>query len=47
MYTPLYIKSNYSLLSSLITIDDLISFCIEHNITEIALCDDDLTYVIN
>ena len=47
MYTPLYIKSNYSLLSSLITIDDLISFCIEHNITEIALCDDDLTYVMS
>ena len=47
MYIPLYVKSNYSLLSSLVTIDDLISFCIEHNITEIALCDDDLTYVMN
>ena len=47
MYIPLYVKSNYSLLSSLVTIDDLISFCIEHNIAEIALCDDDLTYVMS
>ena len=47
MYIPLYVKSNYSLLSSLVTIEDLIKLCNEHNITEIALCDDDLTYVMN
>ncbi len=47
MYIPLYVKSNYSLLSSLVTIDSLIDLCVSHNITEIALCDDDLTYVMN
>ena len=47
MYIPLYVKSNYSLLSSLVTIDNLVDLCILHNITEIALCDDDLTYVMN
>ena len=31
MYQPLYTKTNYSLLSSLIKIDDLIDFAKEHN----------------
>ena len=39
MYIPLYNKSNYSLLSSLITIDDLVNYAISHNIPSIALCD--------
>ena len=43
MYTPLYIKTNYSLLSSLVTIDNLISLCKKHNLKSIAICDDDMT----
>ena len=43
MYTPLYIKTNYSLLSSLVTIDKLIDLCKEHNLKSIAICDDDMT----
>ena len=43
MYTPLYIKTNYSLLSSLVTIDKLMTTCKEHNLKSIAICDDDMT----
>lgn len=43
MYTPLYIKSNYSLLSSLVTIDKIIALCKSNNLKSIALCDDDMT----
>ncbi|MBE6150902.1 MAG: DNA polymerase III subunit alpha [Firmicutes bacterium] len=43
MYTPLYVKTNYSLLSSLVTIDNLISLCKKHNLKSIAICDDDMT----
>ena len=32
MYTPLYIKTNYSLLSSLVSIDKLMNLCKEHNL---------------
>ena len=39
MYIPLYNKSNYSLLSSLIKIDDLVDYAVSHNIPSIALCD--------
>jgi len=42
MYTPLYVKSNYSFLSSLVKIDELIKKCINYNIKQIALCDDNL-----
>ena len=42
MYTPLYVKTNYSLLSSLIKIDDLIGFCLQHNIKSIAITDSNL-----
>ncbi|MDD3241619.1 MAG: DNA polymerase III subunit alpha [Bacilli bacterium] len=42
MYTPLYIKSNYSLLSSLIKIDDLIVFAKTNNISSLALVDNNL-----
>jgi len=47
MYTPLSVKSVYSLLSSLINIDDLIEFCKENNITSIALTDDNLHGMID
>lgn len=42
MYTPLYVKSNYTLLSSLLTIDDIIDYCVKNNIPSIALTDDNL-----
>ena len=42
MYLPLGIKSDYSLLKSMIKIPDLISFGIEHNITSLGLLDDNL-----
>ncbi len=43
MYTPLYIKTNYSLLSSLVTIDKIIELCQKNNLKSIAICDDDMT----
>ena len=39
MYTPLYVKTNYSLLSSLITIDNLLSYLKEHNYSQVAITD--------
>lgn len=42
MYTPLYVKSNYSFLSSLVRIDDLIKRCKDLSIKQVALCDDNM-----
>ncbi len=42
MYNPLYIKTDYSLLSSLIKIDNLILNCKEKNITSLAIVDNNL-----
>ena len=42
MTTPIYVKSAYSFLSSLITIDDLISFGIKNNLKSLCLCDDNM-----
>lgn len=42
MYTPLYIKTDYSLLSSLIKIDDLIDNLKKKNISSCAIVDDNL-----
>ena len=42
MYTPLYIKTDYSLLNSLVKIDDLIPKLKKLNITSCAICDDNL-----
>ena len=39
MFIPLYNKSNYTLLSSLLKIDDIISYSINNNINEISLVD--------
>ena len=39
MYIPLFNKSNYSLLSSLLKIDDIISFAKDSNISSIAISD--------
>ena len=42
MYTPLYVKTDYSLLSSLIKIDNLIKKLKDKNITSCAIVDDNL-----
>ena len=42
MYIPLYNKSNYSLLSSMLTIADLVSFAVNHKISSMALSDDSM-----
>lgn len=42
MYAPLYVKTNYSLLSSLIKIDDLLDFCLQKKITSLAITDSNL-----
>jgi len=46
MFTSLYVKTNYSLLSSLISIDSLINTCVNRKIKSIAICDDDMTGVM-
>ena len=43
MYTNLYIKTNYSLLSSLVKIDDLISIAKNKQVKSLAICDNDMT----
>ena len=45
-YSPLGIKSEYTLLTSLIKISDLINFAMQNNITTIGLLDDNLNGVI-
>ena len=42
MYIPLYNKSNYSLLSSLLKVDDIINFAKNNNISSIALTDNNM-----
>jgi len=42
MYIPLFIKTDYSLLSSLIKIDNLITYLKKNNITSCAITDDNL-----
>lgn len=42
MYTPLYVKSNYSFYESLVKIDELIKTCKERDIKEIALTDENM-----
>lgn len=46
MYSNLYLKSNYSLLSSLISIDKLIAFAVSKKIKTLAICDSELYYVM-
>lgn len=43
MYTNLYIKTNYSLLSSLVQIDELIKTAKKRNMKSLAICDNDMT----
>lgn len=42
MYTPLYVKSNYSFLSSLVKIESLVNRCVSLKIKSVALCDDNM-----
>ena len=42
MYNMLSVKSNYSLLSSLLTIDDIIDYNIKNNRTNAVICDDNM-----
>ena len=42
MFNMLYVKSNYSLLSSLLTIDDIIDYNIKNNRTSAVICDDNM-----
>ena len=42
MYCPLYVKTDYSLLSSLIKVDDLIKFLLKKGISSCAIVDDNL-----
>ena len=42
MYSALYVKTNYSILSSLITIDDYINYAKKHNITSLAITDNNM-----
>ena len=42
MYIPLYVKSNYSLLSSLLKIDDIINYSKNNNLEYATLCDNDM-----
>ena len=41
-YIPMHVKTNYSLLTSLIKIDELINICKDYNINTIAICDDNM-----
>lgn len=39
---PIYLKTVYSFLNSIITIDDLIGFAKEHNLNSLCICDDNM-----
>lgn len=42
MYPLLYVKTTYSLLSSLVSIKNLVSFCIAHHMDSVAICDNNM-----
>ena len=42
MYNLLYVKSNYSFLSSLLTIDDIINYNIKNKQESAVICDDNM-----
>lgn len=42
MYTSLYVKTNYSLLSSLINIDSYIDYAKKHNLTSLSITDNNM-----
>ena len=47
IYTPLYIKTEYSLMQSLIKIKDLIKIAKENNITALTITDNNMYNVID
>ncbi|MDD4808754.1 MAG: DNA polymerase III subunit alpha [Bacilli bacterium] len=47
MYTPLYIKTNNSLLSSMIKIDDLIAFALKNNLKALTITDNNMYGVLD
>ena len=47
MYTPLYIKTNNTLLSSMIKIDELISYAKKNNITSLTITDNNMYGVMD
>ena len=47
MYIPLYNKTTYSFLSSLLEVEDLISIALENNLSSIAICDDNMYGVMD
>lgn len=42
MYNMLYVKSNYSFLSSLLSIDDIINYSVKNNKTSAIICDNNM-----
>jgi len=42
----LNVKTEYSLLTSLIKVDDLVAFALKNNLNSLAICDDNLSYVM-
>ncbi len=46
MFIPLNVKSNYSLLSSLLKIDDIIDYSLKNNLTSACLCDNSMFAVM-
>lgn len=46
MYIPMFIKTDYSILTSLIKTKNLISFLKDNNINTVGIVDDDLSYVM-
>ena len=42
MYIPLYNKTTYSFLSSVLNVDDLISIALNNKLPAIAICDNNL-----
>jgi DNA polymerase-3 subunit alpha len=47
MYTPLYIKTNNYLLTSLIKIDELIAYAIENNLKALTITDNNMYGVMD
>ena len=47
MYTPLYIKTDNSLLTSMIKVDDLISFALKNNLKSLTITDNNMYGVMD
>ena len=47
MYTPLYVKTNYSFLTSLVRIDDYINYALKYNLKSISITDTNMISTMN